>query len=219
MTHGTREYEGEGIVVRFEPRRCIHAEECVHGLPTVFDARRRPWVDPSRAGAEAIADVVSRCPTGALRFERSDGGPSEEPPPRNTVTVVPDGPLYAWGDLEVEVAGDRAPVREIRAALCRCGASESKPFCDNSHVECGFTAAGDLDAGRGDSAASEAVEGPLHVGLDPNGPLLLDGPAELRSADGATRIRVHNAALCRCGASENKPFCDGSHFSIGFESE
>jgi CDGSH-type Zn-finger protein/uncharacterized Fe-S cluster protein YjdI len=219
MKPKVREYEGDGIVVRFEPRRCIHAEECVHGLPGVFDAHRRPWVDPRGATADEIAAVVGRCPTGALQFERSDGGPGETPPPSNALTLVPNGPLYAWGDLELEIAGPGAPSREIRAALCRCGASERKPFCDNNHVELGFRDAGDLDAEGSGSTSNEPAEGPLKIRPLPNGSLLLDGRAELRSADGATRIPVRNAALCRCGASENKPFCDGSHFSVGFEAE
>ena len=57
---GTRAYEAEGIVVRFDLKRCIHAEECVHGLPMVFDAKRRPWIDPSQAGAAEVAAVVER---------------------------------------------------------------------------------------------------------------------------------------------------------------
>lgn len=54
--------------------------------------------------------------------------------------------------------------------------------------------------------------------LKPNGPILVDGVFELLSADGQNladgKTRV---ALCRCGASAKKPFCDGSHGSIGFE--
>ncbi|MFF9065778.1 (4Fe-4S)-binding protein [Streptomyces sp. NPDC014891] len=43
-----KEYEGEGITVTFEPRRCLHAAESVRGLPEVFDVSRRPWVLPER---------------------------------------------------------------------------------------------------------------------------------------------------------------------------
>ena len=56
---GSKAYEAEGIVVRFDLKRCIHAEACVHGLPPVFDAKRRPWIDPSQAGASEIASVVT----------------------------------------------------------------------------------------------------------------------------------------------------------------
>jgi len=48
-------YEGDGIVVTYEARRCIHAEECVHGLPAVFDPKRKPWVDAKGARGEEVA--------------------------------------------------------------------------------------------------------------------------------------------------------------------
>lgn len=52
-----------------------------------------------------------------------------------------------------------------------------------------------------------------------NGPLLVRGPVKLIDPDGNELEAVgKNIALCRCGASENKPFCDGSHRRIGFRS-
>lgn len=135
----TKAYQGEGIIVHFEPARCIHAAECVHGLPTVFDAERRPWIAPGGTEAGLIADVVARCPSGALSYERTDGGPPEkvdaiEP----CVRVVPDGPLYVQGMLEASDANGQPITVGPRAALCRCGMSKNKPYCDNSHVEAGF---------------------------------------------------------------------------------
>ena len=137
-----RQYEGEHIIVRFEPRRCIHASECVHGLPSVFERDRRPWIDAGAAPAEDIARVVERCPTGALTYERMDGGPAEAVPTRPVIRVQPGGPLYVHGHLEL--ADDHGQPIEAgpRVALCRCGASRNKPFCDNTHAEIGF------DAGR-----------------------------------------------------------------------
>lgn len=52
-----------------------------------------------------------------------------------------------------------------------------------------------------------------------NGPLLIRGPVTLIDADGnRLQIKSRNVALCRCGASQNKPFCDRSHVRIGFRS-
>ena len=62
-----REYEAEGIVIEFDPVRCIHAAECIHGLPAVFDVEARPWVQAGNASPGAIAEVVRRCPSGAWR--------------------------------------------------------------------------------------------------------------------------------------------------------
>src|SRR5216110_1107837 len=89
-----KSYSTAAITVQFEPRRCIHAAACVFGLPEVFDPERRPWIDPQRAGADAIAGVVARCPTGALHFERHDGGPAELPDPVHQVRPTRNGPLY-----------------------------------------------------------------------------------------------------------------------------
>jgi len=136
----TREYEGDGIVVRFDSLRCIHAAECVKGLGRVFNPRQRPWIDAGAASADEIAEVVARCPTGALQFERTDGGEREATPETTTVRIVADGPLYVTGRIEVVDQEGRPLSVEHRVALCRCGASENKPFCDNSHKRIEFTA-------------------------------------------------------------------------------
>ncbi len=229
MSRRVHEYEGEQVSVSYDAKRCIHAAECVHGLPAVFNPDRRPWVDPEAADADAIAGVIERCPTGALRFERLDGGPAEAAPAESVVTVATDGPLYVQGDLRIggatgEPGGSAAEEArvEYRAALCRCGESANKPFCDNTHHECGFEDPGAVDAGRGTVvedlegeagvASSGRLAGPLSVTAAPNGPLMFGGMIELRSGDEATRTLVENPALCRCGHSRDKPFCDGTHF-------
>ena len=61
-------YEGERIEVSFDNEVCRHSGECVRGLPAVFDAKRRPWIDPDGADPEAVAAQVERCPSGALRY-------------------------------------------------------------------------------------------------------------------------------------------------------
>ena len=67
-------YRTESITVTFEVRRCLHAAECVHGLPEVFDPTKRPWIQPDRTTAERLAEVVRRCPSGALQYELVEGG-------------------------------------------------------------------------------------------------------------------------------------------------
>lgn len=66
-------YRTESITVTFEAGRCLHAAECVGGLPEVFDPARRPWIQPERATAERLAEVVRRCPSGALQYELAEG--------------------------------------------------------------------------------------------------------------------------------------------------
>ena len=51
-----------------------------------------------------------------------------------------------------------------------------------------------------------------------NGPYLVSGPVEVRDADGnAYAAKEGTVALCRCGASTKKPFCDGTHSKVGFQ--
>lgn len=210
-----RRYETERIAVTYDPALCIHAEACVRGLRSVFDPGRRRWVDPSAEPPARIAEVVMRCPTGALRFERVDGGPEEPVPVRNTVTVQPDGPLHVRGDLEIETP--EGVVRSTRAALCRCGASRNRPFCDGSHREAGFRHDGGFVLGKPIEPPATEADGPLRVRPSRRGPLLLDGILEIRSADLGTWARIQHPALCRCGHSGRKPFCDGTHHDVGFD--
>lgn len=132
-----RVYRTDKIAVYWEPRLCIHTANCIRALPDVFNPKRRPWVLIDAAPADAVADAVTRCPTGALRFERLDGAAQEPLPEPPVVEAQPDGPLYVRG--LVTVVDEDGVARELpRAALCRCGESNNKPFCDNMHLRSGF---------------------------------------------------------------------------------
>lgn len=118
-------YEGGAMTVHYESKRCIHAKECVRGLPGVFDPKKRPWVTPDAASADVVAPKIRQ---------------GEASSPDLVVTVRPDGPLIAEGP--VVVRGERGGEhRGTNCALCRCGASDAKPFCDGSHKSAGFQAA------------------------------------------------------------------------------
>jgi uncharacterized Fe-S cluster protein YjdI len=135
-----RLYTTDAIQVEWEAKYCIHAARCIMSLPEVFDPRRRPWVDIQAAPADAIAEAVMRCPTGALHFKRLDGGPQEPVPDETAVVPLPNGPLLVRGDVTVEVENGGTLRHDSRMALCRCGHSANKPFCDNSHLRVGFHA-------------------------------------------------------------------------------
>jgi len=216
MADTTRSYEGNTIRVHFTAARCIHAARCVHGLRAVFDPDRRPWIDPGMADAGAIADVVAQCPSGALRFERLDGGAAETPDATNTVRIVPDGPVYLRGTLTLQRADGSERRDEQRLALCRCGASANKPFCDGSHAKAGFT-----DPGVVTREMSDEPPAPGGLTITPrvNGSVLVEGPFAVIDGSGRTAGSLPKAGLCRCGHSKNKPFCDGSHKAAGFQAD
>src|SRR3712207_5173383 len=116
-----KQYRSERIFVSFDPERCIHARYCVRGLPEVFDPSQRPWIRPDLAHPDRVAEVVMRCPTGALQFDRRDGGAPEPVPRENVITVVVDGPLYVRGDILIEGPLGETLFEDTRVALCRCG--------------------------------------------------------------------------------------------------
>jgi uncharacterized Fe-S cluster protein YjdI len=132
-------FEGEGVTVTFDPNLCIHSEECVHGLPAVFDPSRRRWIRPDEASADEVVAVVARCPSGALRAQR-EGDTVAMPSPEQEVaiTVSRDGPLLLRGRLRILNAAGETTASADAAALCRCGAMANPPFCDGSHTRLGF---------------------------------------------------------------------------------
>jgi CDGSH-type Zn-finger protein/uncharacterized Fe-S cluster protein YjdI len=211
----TKDYATKDLIVTYDAARCIHAGECVRGAPTVFDPAARPWIQPGNAEAEYVVEVVQRCPTGALTVRRSDGAPVESADAANNLKVAVDGPLYLRGRVVVEGGEHANQVEYTRVALCRCGQSHNKPFCDNSHKAAGF-----VDPGRCSGQPAEATPGvPTGtVSVKPirNGPLVLQGWIEFKAADGSTFVAGEKTWLCRCGQSANKPFCDGTHKKVGF---
>ena len=117
MDRPSRTYETESIAVEWYPERCIHTARCIMGLPDVFDPRRRPWIVLDGHTADEIAEVVERCPTGALHYRRLDGGPEELTPAETTIRTVPDGPLYVPHKLVTRVERDTVQLDATKAEL------------------------------------------------------------------------------------------------------
>ena len=208
---GIEEVEGEKLTVIYEGRRCIHSRHCVTWGPTVFLANvQGPWIHPDAMDAERVAELAHVCPSGAIRYRRKDGRPDEAAPPVNLVAVREAGPYAFRGDLRIN--GESAG---FRATLCRCGASKNKPFCDSSHHEVDFDASGEPKTGE-QTQMLPIRNGPLEIDPEVNGPLQIRGNLEVTSGTGRMVARATSVRLCRCGASNNKPFCDGSHARVGF---
>ena len=79
---------------------------------------------------------MRRCPTGALHHDAAPGVNAETPDAPTVIEPRENGPLFARGDLLIRTAG--GDVRDTRAALCRCGRSSRKPFCDGTHARTGW---------------------------------------------------------------------------------
>ena len=201
---------GKSATIEFNGQLCIHARRCVLSQPGVFKANvEGPWIDPDAASPEALVYAALNCPSGAIHVTRHDGGANEANPKVNTISVRENGPLAS--NAEIVLSG--APIGS-RATLCRCGESKNKPYCDNSHAAAAFTATG--EPASKESAQLAKRDGRLEITPYPNGPFGVAGPVEIISGTGHTLNRVERTALCRCGHSANKPYCDGTHSRIGF---
>lgn len=149
---------------------------------------------------------------------RASDSPGTGGPGGNVAEVPAAGPLCLTGRIQVEVDGEVvADTDDI--ALCRCGHSNNKPYCDGSHNRVGFSdpgviLGGRLVPGRGEAGADD----PVVIVCATDGPLLVRGPLTVVASDGAT-VQGTKGALCRCGASSTRPFCDGTHRTVGFTSE
>ena len=209
---GVEHVQGQHMELQFEGKRCIHARFCVTYAPTVFLANvQGPWIHPDTIPVERLIEVAHACPSGAIRYRRKDGQPDESAPPVNLTSVRENGPYAVRADIRLE-----GQALGYRATLCRCGASQNKPFCDGSHHAAAFVASGEPATGAVDMLPSR--DGPLEIEPEIDGPLVVRGNLELLSGTGRALARVTAARLCRCGGSANKPFCDGTHARIGFKS-
>jgi CDGSH-type Zn-finger protein/uncharacterized Fe-S cluster protein YjdI len=203
-----RTYTTDRVAVHWDSSRCIHTARCINAAPHVFDPGRRPWIDIEADGTDTIIDGVERCPTGALKYERLDGEPGEEPRRPTVVIPIDNGPLMMQGDLVVLDEDGQEVDTDQRLTLCRCGYTRNPPYCDNSHLARSFR------SGVAETMIDPNVEetdNPTTIAPQPNGPLELSGRIIIVAPGGQVLADVNEVALCRCGRSGSKPYCDGSH--------
>ena len=131
-------YPGEQASISFNRSICSGAARCVKGLPSVFSSESsEDWIAPDNDSLENVKAAVANCPSGAmsLQIEGQVIAPTETTKPQ--ISIVPNGPLNVQGIKLI----DRQPATNARPeqyALCRCGLSKNKPYCDYSHAEQGW---------------------------------------------------------------------------------
>ncbi len=134
----TKEYSNGEVTVVWKPSLCIHSEKCWRGLPSVFQPKSRPWIQPEGTDAEAIMEQIQKCPSGALSYVTKSGEEEERVEMETVVEQIPNGPLLVYGKLMLKQANGEKVLENKTTAFCRCGQSSNKPFCDGSHVKAGF---------------------------------------------------------------------------------
>ncbi|GGD35156.1 CDGSH iron-sulfur domain-containing protein [Croceicoccus pelagius] len=150
---GTETADRSGFVEKANklegPRYHLLDKEDLCAVARFCDTYQTVWKEVERTDEDEIADVflnqIARCPSGRLVAVDAESGDMVEHPrdPRISTTQDPaeecSGPLYVEGGVSLTGAdGERYESRN-RMALCRCGASGNKPFCDGSHIKIGFS--------------------------------------------------------------------------------
>lgn len=130
--HAAKAYAGQDITIRDNRTICAHAAHCVNDLQGVFKTDARPWIDPNGASVDDIIALVRRCPSGALSYV-TDGVLYNDFGQETEIRIEEGGPYRVSGDVELLVDETLAPPAPHHYTLCRCGASENKPYCDGSH--------------------------------------------------------------------------------------
>ena len=134
-----KEYATDEIVVEWEPRLCFHSDElrprrCRRS--SIDD--RRPWVAVDAATADEVEAAVARCPSGRAAVAPTPALVRQARPPLD-VRASAERPAARLAAACGSLAADGNVLYEgERAALCRCGGSGNKPFCDGTHKKIGF---------------------------------------------------------------------------------
>ena len=131
-----KKYQKENLTVVWKPKTCIHAAVCVKKLPNVYNPKERPWMKLENASVEELKAQIDACPSGALSYEEE--GVEKERNSGISVKVSPNGPLIIEGDVEITLSNGNTETKEKMAALCRCGHSSNKPYCDGAHAKHDF---------------------------------------------------------------------------------
>ena len=200
-------YRGQHISVSFDSSRCSHSGTCIKNLPSVFNLKARPWINLNDCDSEEVIQTINRCPSGALNYQ-------ETVDEQVSAQLVKNGPMNLRGVINIRTGFHDNGQAMQRVSLCRCGLSQNKPFCDASHMK-NFTDAGVLDHRPASKTTQEASEEVSIVCVE-DGPLMCQGNMKITASDGE-EIAVIDPAICRCGSSKRKPFCDGSHNKIAFK--
>ncbi|MES2478338.1 MAG: (4Fe-4S)-binding protein [Bacteroidota bacterium] len=140
----TKHYSNGEVTIVWKNDLCIHSTICwkqATGLPEVFNPAERPWINPEGASTEKIISQVDKCPSGALSYfmnAEAEKMKTDTVIVENIIEVSPKGPLLVYGNVTIKDKDGSETRKSKVTALCRCGASGNKPYCDGSHNKINF---------------------------------------------------------------------------------
>ncbi len=138
-----KEYSNGEVTVFWRPELCIHSANCLMGLPGVFNTRKRPWINVIGGSTKEIIETVDTCPSRALLYLKNAKYKTLRVKKKSKKTVkfarvqlIKDGPYMISGNYIIRDANKKKLKVETEiVALCSCGASKNKPFCDATHLK------------------------------------------------------------------------------------
>ena len=146
MAKETFKYTNDEVTVVWKPKTCIHSTLCWKGLIDVFNPKEKPWIKMDGATTERIIEQVRKCPSGALSYYMNADAPANETEDKivaesahiTQIKVSVNGPYLIQSECLIIHSDGREETKTGTVALCRCGASGNKPYCDGSHRKVGF---------------------------------------------------------------------------------
>ena len=135
---GVHKYENDEITVTWDSEVCYHSAVCVDNLKNVFNPDNKPWIDVDAETKEKIMEVIGKCPSGALQYQLANSSEEASKMSQVKITIIANGPYGVSGLCEMVDAEGKRVETKLNFALCRCGASKNKPFCDGTHKSIGF---------------------------------------------------------------------------------
>lgn len=134
-----KEYHKDGFTIVWKPHLCIHAAECVKALPQVYNPKEKPWIKIENAEIEELKVQIDSCPSAALSYKGEPASSKEKETAFREIKVIQNGPLLVQGAINITHPDGTTESREKTTALCRCGHSDLKPYCDGAHNREGFS--------------------------------------------------------------------------------
>lgn len=146
MPKETLKYSNGEVTVVWKPKVCIHSTICWKGLLSVFNPKEKPWIKMDGASTTQIIEQVRKCPSGALSYFMNADAIEDKPGSAVVaeaahlmkIKVAPNGPYLVQSECVIIHADGKEETKNGTVALCRCGASGNKPYCDGSHNKIGF---------------------------------------------------------------------------------
>ncbi len=146
MPLSTLKYTNGDVTVVWKPDTCIHSRICWTELKEVFDPTKRPWINIQGSTTERMIEQVRKCPSGALSYFMNQEEASQTAQPDvlaeetkiTNILIKPNGPILVNTDCHITHSNGETEIKKGNTALCRCGASANKPYCDGSHRKIDF---------------------------------------------------------------------------------